>query len=163
MTNSINDSSTIDLARGNFLSYDPDLWRNPNPVPFHFVPSAPEPQIPDIATETVIRDGNGDDVIVTDDSYAANFLNRLCREVVSDDSIIRILKSVWNGKALVNGRNNTAMSYAGVLCKAGVEKDRAKTFIEELIPGFDITEIIEYAYSHNTFGCERRRYKSKKK
>lgn len=159
----INDSSTIDLARGNFLSYDPDLWRNPNPVPFHFVPSAPEPQIPDIATETVIRDGNGDDVIVTDDSYAANFLNRLCREVVSDDSIIRILKSVWNGKALVNGRNNTAMSYAGVLCKAGVEKDRAKTFIEELIPGFDITEIIEYAYSHNTFGCERRRYKSKKK
>lgn len=55
------------------------------------------------------------------------------------------------------------MSYAGVLCKAGVEKDRAKSFIEELIPDYDITEIIEYAYSHNTFGCERRRYKSRKK
>lgn len=55
------------------------------------------------------------------------------------------------------------MSYAGVLCKAGVEKDRAKSFIEELIPDFDITEIIEYAYSHNTFGCERRKYKSRKK
>ena len=55
------------------------------------------------------------------------------------------------------------MSYAGVLCKAGVEKNRAKSFIEELIPDYDITEIIEYAYSHNTFECERRRYKSRKK
>lgn len=55
------------------------------------------------------------------------------------------------------------MSYAGVLCKAGVEKNRAKSFIEELVPDYDITEIIEYAYSHNTFGCERRKYKSRKK
>lgn len=94
---------------------------------------------------------------------SSHFLNRLIREVVSDDSIIRILGSIWTGKSLANGRNNTAMSYAGVLCKAGVEKDRAKSFIEELIPDFDITEIIEYAYSHNTFGCERRKYKSRKK
>ena len=33
------DTSTVDLARGNFLSYDPNLWKNPNPQPFHFVPS----------------------------------------------------------------------------------------------------------------------------
>lgn len=55
------------------------------------------------------------------------------------------------------------MSYAGVLCKAGVEKERAKSFIEGLIPDFEITEIIEYAYSHNTFGCERRKYRYRKK
>ena len=55
------------------------------------------------------------------------------------------------------------MSYAGVLCKAGIEKSKAKTFIEELIPGFDITEIIDYAYTHNIYGCERRRYIKKKK
>ena len=97
-----------------------------------------------------------------DDSYVANFLNTLSRQVVSDDSIIRILGSIWTGKSLAGRRNNTAMSYAGVLCKAGVEKDRAKSFIEKLIPDFDITEIIEYAYSHNTFGCERRKYKSRK-
>lgn len=54
------------------------------------------------------------------------------------------------------------MSYAGVLCKAGVEKERAKSFIEGLIPDFEITEIIEYAYSHNTFGCERRKYRYRK-
>ena len=157
------DKSTTDLARGNFLSYDPNLWKNPNPEPFHFVPSTSEPVIPETVTETRIRDEAGNEILMEDGSYVANFLNRLIREVVSDDSIIRILGSIWTGKSLANGRNNTAMSYAGVLCKAGVEKDRAKSFIEELIPDFDITEIIEYAYSHNTFGCERRKYKSRKK
>lgn len=157
------DTSTVDLARGNFLSYDPNLWKNPNPEPFHFVSSTPEPVIPDIVTETIIKDETGNEIITEDDSYVANFLNTLSRQVVSDDSIIRILGKIWTGKSIANGRNNTAMSYAGVLCKAGVEKDRAKSFIEELIPDFDITEIIEYAYSHNTFGCERRKYKSRKK
>lgn len=157
------DTSTVDLARGNFLSYDPNLWKNPDPEPFHFVPSTSEPIIPETVTETIIKDEAGNEKITEDDSYVANFLNRLIREVVSDDSIIRILGSIWTGKSLANGRNNTAMSYAGVLCKAGVEKDRAKSFIEELIPDYDITEIIEYAYSHNTFGCERRKYKSRTK
>lgn len=158
----INDSSTIDLARGHYLPYDPDLWKNPDPKPFHFVPSTPEPVIPDTVTETVIKDEAGNDMVTEDDPYVAHFLNTLSRQVTSDDSIIRILRSTWNGKSLSKGRNNTAMAYAGVLCKAGVEKSKARSFIEELIPDFDITEIIEYAYSHNIFGCERRRYKSRK-
>ena len=156
------DKSTTDLARGNFLSYDPNLWKNPKPQPFHFIPSTPEPIIPETVTETIIKDEAGNEMITEDDSYVAKFLNTLSRQVVSDDSIIRILGTIWTGKSIANGRNNTAMSYAGVLCKAGIEKDRAKSFIEELIPDYDITEIIEYAYSHNTFGCERRRYKSRK-
>lgn len=157
------DKSTTDLARGNFLSYDPNLWKNPKPQPFHFIPSTSEPIIPETVTETIIKDETGTEIMTEDDSYVANFLNTLSRQVVSDDSIIRILGSIWTGKSLAGRRNNTAMSYAGVLCKAGVEKNRAKSFIEELIPDYDITEIIEYAYSHNTFGCERRRYKSRKK
>ena len=157
------DKSTTDLARGNFLSYDPNLWKNPKPQPFHFIPSTPEPIIPETVTETIIKDEAGNEMITEDDSYVAKFLNTLSRQVVSDDSIIRILGKIWTGKSIANGRNNTTMSYAGVLCKAGVEKNRAKSFIEELIPNYDITEIIEYAYSHNTFGCERRKYKSRKK
>ena len=157
------DKSTTDLARGNFLSYDPNLWKNPKPQPFHFIPSTSEPIIPETVTETIIKDEAGNEMITEDDSYVANFLNTLSRQVVSDDSIIRILGKIWTGKSIANGRNNTTMSYAGVLCKAGVEKNRAKSFIEELIPNYDITEIIEYAYSHNTFGCERRKYKSRKK
>lgn len=157
------DKSTTDLARGNFLSYDPNLWKNPKPQPFHFIPSTSEPIIPETVTETIIKDEAGNEMITEDDSYVAKFLNTLSRQVVSDDSIIRILGKIWTGKSIANGRNNTTMSYAGVLCKAGVEKNRAKSFIEELVPDYDITEIIEYAYSHNTFGCERRRYKSRKK
>ena len=156
------DKSTTDLARGNYLSYDPDLWKNPNPVPFHFVPETAEPVIPNTMTETVIRDVQGEPVLVRDESWVEGFLNQLSRQVISDDSIIRILRKAWNGKSLSNGRNNTAMSYAGILCKAGVEPDKAKAFIEELIPGFDITEIVGYAYTHNIFGCERMRYRSKK-
>lgn len=157
------DKSTTDLARGNFLSYDPNLWKNPKPQPFHFIPSTSEPIIPETVTETIIKDEAGNEMITEDDSYVAKFLNTLSRQVVYDDSIIRILGKIWTGKSIANGRNNTTMSYAGVLCKAGVEKNRAKLFIEELVPDYDITEIIEYAYSHNTFGCERRKYKSRKK
>ena len=156
------DKSTTDLARGNYLSYDPDLWKNPNPVPFHFVPGTPEPVIPNTMTETVIRDVQGEPVLVRDESWVEGFLNRLNRQVISDDSIIRILRKTWNGNSLSNGRNNTAMAYAGILCKAGVEPGKAKAFIEELIPGFDITEIIEYAYANNIFGCERMRYRNRK-
>ena len=156
------DKSTTDLARGNYLSYDPDLWKNPNPVPFHFVPGTPEPVIPNTMTETVIRDVQGEPVLVQDESWVEGFLNQLNKQVISDDSIIRILRKAWNGKSLSNGRNNTAMSYAGILCKAGVEPGKAKAFIEELIPGFDITEIIEYAYANNIFGCERMRYRNRK-
>ena len=156
------DTSTTDLARGNFMSYDPELWKNPNPVPFHFVPSTPEPVLPSFTTETVVKDEKGESILVQDESWVENFLNLLNRQVISDDSIIRMLRQNWNGKSLTKGRNNTAMSYAGILCKAGVEQEEAKTFIEELIPDFDITEIIKYAYTHNIFGCERKRYKSKK-
>ena len=156
------DNSTTDLARGNYLSYDPALWKNPNPIPFHFVPSTPEPVIPNTMTETVIRDVQGEPVLVQDESWVEGFLNRLNRQVISDDSIIRILRKTWNGNSLSNGRNNTAMAYAGILCKAGVEPGKAKAFIEELIPGFDITEIIEYAYTNNIFGCERMRYRNRK-
>ena len=156
------DNSTTDLARGNYLSYDPTLWKNPNPIPFHFVPETPEPVIPNTMTETVIRDVQGEPVLVRDESWVEGFLNRLNRQVISDDNIIRIRRKTWNGKSLSNGRNNTAMSYAGILCKAGVEPGKAKAFIEELIPGFDITEIVRYAYTHNIFGCERMRYRSKK-
>lgn len=33
------DEGCKDLARRNYLSYDPDIWTNPNPVPFHYVPT----------------------------------------------------------------------------------------------------------------------------
>lgn len=152
------------MARGNYLSYDPDLWINPDAVPFHFVPSTPVlKEDSKIRTETVIKTETSEEILAQDDDEASGFLLKLRKQVISDETIIKFLKSIWTGKAIGQGRNNTAMSYAGVLCKAGIEKSKAKTFIEELIPGFDITEIIDYAYTHNIYGCERRRYIKKRR
>lgn len=159
----VKDTSTRDLARGNYLSYDPDLWINPDAVPFHFVPSTSEPKTVVMKTETVIKTEAGEEILVQDDDEASGFLLKLRKQVISDETIIKFLKGIWTGKAIGQGRNNAAMSYAGVLCKAGIEKNKAKELIEELIPGFDISEIIRYAYSHNIYGCERRRYIRKKK
>ena len=153
------DTSTSDIARGHYLSYDPSLEVNPNPVPFHFVPSSSLPICTDFRTETIIRDSEGNDVIVQDDDYISNFMYQLQNCIISDDEILRILQNIWTGEAIARGRNNAAMSYAGVLCKAGIEQNKAKAFIEHLIPDFEISEIVEYAYSHNIFGCERRRFK----
>lgn len=159
----VKDTSTRDLARGNYLSYDPDLWINPDAEPFHFIPSTSEPKTVVMKTETVIKTETGEEILVQDDDEASGFLLKLRKQVISDETIIKFLKGIWTGKAIGQGRNNAAMSYAGVLCKAGIEKSKAKELIEELIPGFDISEIIRYAYSHNIYGCERRRYIRKKK
>lgn len=160
----VKDTSTRDLARGNYLSYDPDLWINPDAEPFHFIPSAPIPKEDSkVRTETIIKTETGEEILVLDDDEASGFLLKLRKQVISDETIIKFLKGIWTGKAIGQGRNNAAMSYAGVLCKAGIEKNKAKVVIEELIPGFDISEIIRYAYSHNIYGCERRRYIRKKK
>ena len=159
----VKDTSTRDLARGNYLSYDPDLWINPDAEPFHFVPSTTVPKTVVMKTETVIKTEAGEEILVQDDDEASGFLLKLRKQVISDETIIKFLKGIWTGKAIRQGRNNAAMSYAGVLCKAGIEKSKAKVVIEELIPGFDISEIIDYAYSHNIYGCERRRYIRKKK
>ena len=159
----VKDTSTRDLARGNYLSYNPDLWINPDAEPFHFVPSTTVPKTVVMKTETVIKTEAGEEILVQDDDEASGFLLKLRKQVISDETIIKFLKGIWTGKAIGQGRNNAAMSYAGVLCKAGIEKSKAKAVIEELIPGFDISEIIDYAYSHNIYGCERRRYIRKKK
>ena len=155
------DRSTSDIARGHYLSYDSALEIIPNPVAFHFIPSTPEPKDIEVRTETIILDSEGSDQLVQDDDYISNFMNQLQRCIISDEEIIRILRNRWTGEAITRGRNNAAMSYAGVLCKAGIKKGAAKSFIEQLIPGFDVSEIIEYAYKHNIFGCERRKFRRK--
>ncbi len=53
---------------------------------------------------------------------------------MSDESIINMLRKKWTQQTIDRGRNNTALTYAGILCKAGVEQSKATGFIHELIP-----------------------------
>lgn len=134
------DSSTSDLGRGNYLSYDPDLWINPNVQPFHYKPF--EEAGPTICnTQTIIKGENGEPALIQDDDYTSFFLQRLSMEILTDESIINMLRKKWTQQSLDRGRNNTAFTYAGILCKAGVEQSKALNFILEVITDLPQYEI----------------------
>lgn len=160
-----NDSSTSDLGRGNYLSFDPDIWVNDKVQPFHYEPSGVA-ETPDVPTNTIVKDKKGNPKLQMDDDFTSSFLNQLGRIIVTDESIINMLRMKWTQHSLTRGRNNTALSYAGVLCKAGVEQQTAKDFIQELIPDLpkkEVTRAVRYAYEHNIFGCNRRSYIKRKR
>ena len=107
------------VERGNYLSCDSALWINPDVKPFHY--EAPKEIINiEIPTETVVKDNNGNSLLKRDDDSTSRFLNQLSRMIVSDDSIINMLGKKWTRQSVDRGRNNVALSYAGILCKAGV-------------------------------------------
>lgn len=149
------DDKTTDIGRGNFLSFDHNVWINPNVVPFHFEVDADE-QIEGV-DETVVANDTTDNYFVIPDEDNS-LLNKFCQHLISDEKIINLFKKCWTGAAVKNGRNNAALSYAGILCLAGVDKEKARHFIEKLIPKFNLTEIMDYAYENNQFGARRRHY-----
>lgn len=161
------DKSTCDLARGNYLSYDPDVWINPAPVPYHYVPLPTVTEDAQTPTRTIVKDKGGKITSIEDDTWISRFLNELGRACRTDESIINILRSQWTGTSITErGRNVTALSYAGILCKAGVEKEKTNVFIHELIPTLpdsELTRVINNAYNLNIFGCDRYRYSKKRK
>lgn len=84
---------------------------------------------------------NVENIVIADDwsnfSYAHFSLRINDRQVLvllSDESIINMLRKKWTQQTIDRGRNNTALTYAGILCKAGVEQSKATGFIHELIP-----------------------------
>lgn len=161
------DTSTLDLPRGHYLSYDPGLWLNPNVEPFHYEPRPYfQPRV--FVSQTVVKDESTGDYIMEDnDSEVAKFLYKLNFQIISDESIINILRKTWTQKSIVRGRNLSVFSYAGILCKAGVDEKLALNFIKtdlvKDLPEDEINRTVRNAYEHNVFGCDRRRYTKHKK
>lgn len=151
------DKCTRDLARCNFISSDPSLYLNPSPRPYHFIPSQDKPLE---KKESYYIGGNC--TIVKDDDKTTAFLNKLHSSLVSDEEILRILKKRWNNTVEEGERNNKALAYSSVLCRAGIEINEAFRFVSSLIPGFDCKERVEYAYKHNFFGSDRIKFVHKK-
>lgn len=100
-----NDAGCKDLARRNYLSYDPYIWINPSPEPFHYVPTIkPQVQMPQSSgTRTV-----------------------------SDKSIISIMNSHWkknNPEYWKKGnRANSIFMLACRMCKWGVDEGLATEY-----------------------------------
>ena len=96
------DESCKDIARRNYLSYDPDIWVNHNPVAFHYIPT--------IKTQNNSK------------QYSCNNVKS-----VSDQSIIRIMDSSWRKNHpeywQEGHRANSIFKLACLMCKWGIDKD----------------------------------------
>ena len=105
------DTSCKDLARRNYLSYDPNIWTNPNPVPYHYVPSVKM-------------------AVNVQNSSQQN--NNPSGKKVSDMSIINIMNSVWkknNPEYWKEGHRAVSIfKLACQLCKWGVDEDLATDY-----------------------------------
>lgn len=121
------DVSCKDLARRNYLSYDPNIWVNPNPVPYHYVPTIK----PIIQVQQVMQ--------TQPKNHYAQTGKRL-----SDKSIISIMNSIWkknNPEYWQEGHRACSIFYlACKLCRWGVDEDLA---LEYFIKGWESETMTE--------------------
>lgn len=129
------DPSCKDLARRNYLSYDPDIWTNPNPKPFHYIPS-----------------------IKLDIKAVITYRERK----VSDKSIISIMNSIWKKKNpeywKEGKRAFSVFMLACLMCKWGVDENLA---VEYFVGGWEsVTMSGEEIQSHvrNAYRVEKNNF-----
>ena len=150
------DTSVGDIARGNYLCYDPNLWLNSNCVPYHFIH---DPQY----TTRVIPSRSHGTLDKATLKQALSLLKPLSKK--SDESIINILNSKWekdSSRRKEGNRANSIFKSASELCRAGVDIDKS---IDYLIDSYKATgkkvSDIEYqtirGYQNNVegYGCTR--------
>ena len=101
------DLSCKDIARRNYLSYDPDIWVNNNAIPYHYIPS--------------IKD-------VQDNEQTGIHIKRR----FSDKSIISIMNSTWKKNNpeywYVGNRANSIFRLACLMCKWGIDESLAEEY-----------------------------------
>lgn len=132
------DTSCRDLARRNYLSYDPNIWVNPNPVPYHYVPTIK----PIIQVQQVRQ------------AQPTNHYAKTGKKI-SDRSIISIMNSVWKRNHpeywQEGQRACSIFKLACLFCKWGVEEDLAleyfiKDWESETMTEDEITGHVTNAY-----------------
>lgn len=129
------DNACKDMARRNYLSYDPDIWMNPNPVPFHYIP-------------TVRAQGK--------------VIQPHAERKVSDKSIINIINSFWkknNPEYWKEGnRAKSIFKLACLMCKWGVDESLAIGYFIEgwKSPTMSEEEILEHV--RNAYRAEKNNF-----
>lgn len=157
------DTGVTDLSRGQFFSYDPDLWKNPNPKAYHFVNDSTL-FVPVKPKEKYISTKGVNDTLL--DTWTSNFLHNLWQNILTDEAVIERLDRYWEENKQeyfeVGNRHASMLIIGGTFCKAGIPKVKTKDYLVSKYPKKDEAEIdgiIDYAYENNAFGCDRRRYK----
>lgn len=156
------DLSCKDLARRNYLSYDPYIWTNPNPVPYHYVPTVKmAANVQNSIQQNRIQQNN----------HQQN--NNPSGNKISGESIINMMNSSWKKNHpeywQEGHRAMSIFSLACQLCKWGVDENLA---MEYFIDGWESESMTEneiighvrnaYKAEEKNFGKENFTYHSKK-
>ena len=141
------DTSVGDIARGNYICYDPNLWVNYNCVPYHFAHDAQY-----TTRGTSSRAGTLNIGAFTPPIFG-------CRPngKKSDESIINILNAKWRKEPdrwKEGNRANSIFNSASELCRAGVEWEKSLAYLIEAysptgISINDITYQAKRGYENN--------------
>ncbi len=156
------DSSCESIHQTCYLSYDPDMYLNPNPNPYHYIPSVPIPvQVPtqpaNVSTTTNAQVGSAQNIpTFLPPSYSS----------MTDEKILRILDlefSRYPQNYQDGHRTISIYQQASRMCKAGIEQNKAIDYLKsKFIPTGYNENKLKYeagrAYQKNDFGCERRNY-----
>ena len=157
------DTSVSDLSRGNYICYDPDIYFNYNPIPYHFIhnPAYTPKQKP---KSPCSRAGSAYDIRHL--RLMLGFKHPVGNK--SDDSIIAILNSFWKKQPdrwRVGNRKNSVFQAASELCNAGVNIDIA---LDYLVNAYTTVGLLEddimyqgirgYQCNYETYGVNRIRF-----
>ena len=154
------DSSESDLARGNYLCYDPDIWTYNNCQPYHFVHN--NAFLPQQRTAPRYQ------IALDIDQLRTMLSPVVVKGNKSDQSIISILNAHWKNipeRWKVGNRANSVFACASELCNAGVNIDLALEYLKKEYAAVGLGEDeIQYqtlrGYQMNAegYGKNRRRF-----
>lgn len=146
------DQSCKDLARRNYLCYDPNVWVNKNAVPYHYVPSKPQ--------------------VSNHPFLVSNNPNQNYQGCVSGKRILDIQMATWKKKhpeAWVEGnRANSIFWFACMLCRWGVDISLVKDRFTKEWGDMDVKEVIghiegAYKVEHGNFNTKEFKIYNKRK
>ncbi len=147
------DPSCKDLARRNYLCYDPNVWINQNVVPYHYVPSVPQQ--------------------VSNHPFPiSNNPSQSNQGVVSGKRILDVMIATWKKKhpeAWVEGnRASGIFKFACMLCRWGVDISLVKDRFTKEWGDMDVKEVIghiegAYKAEHGNFNTKEFKIYNKRK
>ena len=151
------DTSVGDIARGNYICYDPNLWVNSNCVPYHFVHN------PQFVNNKVIASRACATLDKATLRNALSLLKPLSKK--SDESIINILNAKWrkdSSRWKEGNRANSIFNSASELCRAGVDIDKSIKYLVSAYKPIGMSEreienqtIRGYQNNVDGYGCTR--------
>ena len=157
------DTSVSDQSRGNYICYDPDIYFNYNPIPYHFIhnPAYTPKQKP---KSPCSRAGSAYDIHLL--RLMLGFKHPIGNK--SDQSIINILNACWKKQPdrwRVGNRKNSVFLAASELCNAGVNMDKALDYLVNAytVVGLPVDDILYqgirgYQCNYETYGIKRSRF-----